>query len=85
MTSTVRSQRRYDHRLRELVCKAKSVDVAIRHGVPRSTARGWLAPMTTPIVTLHVANDDLIRLQRCLAARTAAAASSDRPGAHHFG
>ena len=64
MTSTTRTQRRYDHRLRELVCKANSVDVAVRHGVPRSTARGWLAPMSTPVVTLNVANDDTIRLRQ---------------------
>lgn len=64
MTSTTRMQRRYDHRLRELVYKAKSVDVAMRHGVPRSTARGWLAPMTTPVVTLNVANHDPFRLQQ---------------------
>jgi hypothetical protein len=64
MTSTTRTQRRYDHRLRELVCKANSVDVAVRHGVPRSTARGWLAPKSTPVVTLNVANEDTIRLRQ---------------------
>ena len=64
MPSTTRTQRRYDHRLRELVCNAKSVDVAVRHGVPRSTARGWLAPLPTPVVTLNVANQDAIRLQQ---------------------
>ena len=64
MTSTTRTQRRYDHRLRELVRNSKSVDVAVRHGVPRSTARGWLAPLTTPVVTLNVANQDTTRLQQ---------------------
>ncbi len=53
MISTTRTQRRYDHRLRELVYKAKDVDLAVRYGVPRSTAHGWLAPTTTPIVTLN--------------------------------
>ena len=64
MPSTTRTQRRYDHRLRELVRNANSVDVAVRHGVPRSTARGWLAPLTTPVVTLNVANQDATRLQQ---------------------
>src|SRR4051794_2242730 len=31
MTSTTRSQRRYDHRLREMVCKTKSIETAVRH------------------------------------------------------
>ena len=64
MPSTTRTQRRYDHRLRELVSNAKNVDVAVRHGVPRSTARGWLAPLPTPVVTLNVANQDAVRLQQ---------------------
>ncbi len=64
MSSTTRTQRRYDHRLWELVCNAQSVDVAIRHGVLRSTARGWLAPLPTPVVTLNVANQYAVRLQQ---------------------
>lgn len=64
MPSTVRKQRRYDHRLRELVSKTNSVDMALRHGVPRSTARGWLAPTATPVVTLNVANEDTTRLRQ---------------------
>jgi len=32
--------------------------------VPRSTARGWLAPRSTPVVTLNVANEDTIRLRQ---------------------
>jgi transposase InsO family protein len=64
MTSTTRTQRRYDHRLRELVCEANSVDLAVRHGVPRSTARGWLAATGMPVVTLNVAHHDAIRLRQ---------------------
>ena len=64
MPSTNRHQRRYDHRLRELVRYAKSIDVAVRHGVTHVTARGWLAPVTTPVVTLNVANQDATRLQQ---------------------
>ena len=61
MNPTIRHQRRYDHRLRELVCQSKSVDVAVRHGVPRSTARGCLAPATRPVVTLNSLNQDGLR------------------------
>ncbi|QDU30652.1 hypothetical protein ETAA8_57990 [Anatilimnocola aggregata] len=65
MTSTTRTQRRYDHRLREMVCNSKNIDAAVRRGVPRSTARGWLAPTTTlPVVTLPAANHDNIHLQQ---------------------
>jgi hypothetical protein len=64
MFSTVRTQRRCDHRLRELVCKTKGLDAAIRHGVPRSTARGRLAATATPAVTLNVAGHDAIRLRK---------------------
>jgi len=64
MTSTTRTQRRYDHRLREMVCNSKNIDAAVGVGVPRSTARGWLAPMAAPVVTLPAANHDNIHLQQ---------------------
>lgn len=32
----------YDHRMRNLVCSTKNLDLAARFGVPRSTARSWL-------------------------------------------
>jgi len=43
MVTTARTQNRYDHRLRQLVQTTKDVTYAIQCGVPRSTARGWLA------------------------------------------
>ena len=64
MPSTVRTQRRYDHRLRELTCKTNSVDLALRHGVPRSTARGWLALTATPVVTLKGPDQDAMGLRQ---------------------
>ena len=64
MSSTTRTQRRYDHRLRELVQTTGDVELAIRHGVPRSTARGWLTKTTTEVVSLDVLELDTIRLQR---------------------
>ena len=35
MSTAIRSQGRYDHRLRELVREAKNIDVALQHRVPR--------------------------------------------------
>ena len=58
MTTTTRPQQRYDHRLRDLVHYTGDVTLATDHGVPRSTARGWLrrrprGPQASSIV-LHV-------------------------------
>ncbi len=35
----------YRHRLRQLIQTTGDLDLAVRHGVPRSTARGWLKPL----------------------------------------
>src|SRR6266851_9543452 len=43
MTTTGRPQQRYDHRPRNLVQRTGDVTIATDRGVPRSTARGWLA------------------------------------------
>ena len=64
MTSTTRVQHRYDHRLRELVRSTGDVECAIRRGVPRSTARGWLTSNRTEVITLDVADMDALRLQQ---------------------
>ena len=42
MVATMRTQRRYDHRLRDLVRTTGDIELATRIGVPRSTARGRL-------------------------------------------
>ena len=42
MTTSRRPQRRYDHRLRDLVHSTGDATIATDLGVPRSTARGWL-------------------------------------------
>jgi hypothetical protein len=42
MIATPRIQRRYDHRLQALVKSTGSIEFALEHGIPRSTARGWL-------------------------------------------
>jgi hypothetical protein len=56
MTSTSRTQRRYDHRLRELVQRTGDLTLATDLGVPRSTARGWLAAPRTLVVSVNVAD-----------------------------
>jgi putative transposase len=63
MPTTTRTQRRYDHRLRDLVQTTGDLELAIRHGVPRSTARGWRTKTTTEVVSLDVIELDTIRLQ----------------------
>jgi hypothetical protein len=54
MPTIARSQQRYDHRLRNLVQRTGDVTVATDLGVPRSTARGWLAETATVVVCLDV-------------------------------
>jgi hypothetical protein len=56
MPSRIRPQRRHDHRLRALVRHTRDVTVATDLGVPRSTARGWLAEPATVVVSLDGAN-----------------------------
>jgi len=56
MPTTVRSQQRYDHRLRSLVQRTGDVTVATDLGVPRSTAHGWLTTTPTVVVCLDVAD-----------------------------
>jgi hypothetical protein len=53
MTTTSRPQRRYDHRLRDLVQRTGDVTIATDLGVPRSTARGWLDAAPRVVVGLE--------------------------------
>ena len=64
MISTTRVQRRYDHRLRELVQSTGDVGLATQRGVPRSTARGWLTSTRADVVTVDVVDLDVLRLQQ---------------------
>ncbi len=63
MLSTTRTRQRYDHRLRDLVRSAGDISYATRLGIPRSTAYGWLSTNQAEVVTVEVANMDLIALQ----------------------
>ena len=64
MTTTGRHQRRYDHRLRDLVRRAGDVTIATDVGIPRSTARGWLAKAPNVVVSLDVANLNASELEQ---------------------
>ena len=61
MTSTIRTQRKCDHRLLSLVWTTGDIDLAVRQGVPRSTARGWLTRAPGNVVTLF---EPVSRLRR---------------------
>lgn len=64
MSTSTRKQRTYDHCLRELVQSTRDIQLATRHGVPASTARGWLNKPATEVVSLDVLDLDTMRLQR---------------------
>jgi transposase InsO family protein len=64
MATTTRTQKRYDHRLRELVRTTQDVSCAVQYGVPRSTARGWLSAPSAEIVTADPLYMDAIQLQQ---------------------
>ena len=66
-----RPKRSYDHRLRETVQRTGDLRIATSHGVPRSTAAGWLKAECRPTVTvdaLSMKEEDLqsevMRLRR---------------------
>jgi putative transposase len=64
MTTTVRSQQRYDHRLRDLVQRTGDTTIATDLGVPRSTARGWLDKAPKVVVSLDVTDLTAPELQQ---------------------
>ena len=64
MSENCRTQKQYDHRLRRLIQTTGDLDLAVRHGVPRSTARGWLKQSRTDVVSIDVLDMDAEALQR---------------------
>ena len=62
-TSHARSQRSYDHRLRDLVQNSGDPNVVAGLGVPRSTVQGWLRSKYRPVVTADVLGMDAVLLQ----------------------
>jgi hypothetical protein len=64
MIATSRIQRRYDHRLQAMIKSAGSIEIALEHGIPRSTARGWLRDHDSPsVVSTDVVDQDTASLQ----------------------
>ena len=53
MSTEVRLQRRYDHRMRELVRETGNVNIALESGVPGSTASGWLSQSVADVVSIE--------------------------------
>ena len=51
-----RIRRRYDHRFREVVRKTGDIELAVRNGVPRSTARDWSRLASPQVITLNAAS-----------------------------
>jgi hypothetical protein len=52
MIAPKRVQRVYDHRLRQFICTTGDTAHALRIGVPRSTANGWLRSRQQPVISL---------------------------------
>ena len=64
MATTTRKQRRYDHRLRDLVRTTRDIDCAVQRGVPRSTARCWMRQPNAEVVTVDVLEMNALQLQQ---------------------
>lgn len=60
-------QRSYGHRLRDLVRQSGDPGIAIRLGVPRSRAAGWLTGSRPSVLTIrHIeAADEAPRIELC--------------------
>ena len=50
MAENTHTQKQYDHRLRRLIQNTGDLELAVRYGVPRSTARGWLKQFRIPVI-----------------------------------
>ena len=64
MEDSPRIQQRYDHRLRQLIQTTGNLNQAVRYGVPRSTARGWLKQAKSNVVSMDVLDMDAVALQQ---------------------
>ena len=64
MSDKTRTQKTYDHRLRDLIQNTGDLDLAVRYGVPRSTARGWLKQSRANVVSIDVIDMDVATLQQ---------------------
>ena len=57
-------RRRYDHRFREVFHETGDIELAVKNGVPRSTARDWSRITCPKVVTLDVASVSEHELRR---------------------
>lgn len=64
MSSTTRMQRKYDHRLRDLIRSTGDINHATERGIPRSTARGWLTGTPREVVSVDEVGLDVVKLQQ---------------------
>jgi putative transposase len=64
MATTTRRQRRYDHRLRDLVRTTRDIDGAVQRGIPRSTARCWMRQPNAEVMTVDVLERNALQLQQ---------------------
>ncbi len=53
MIATTRKQKKYDHRLKDVVRASGRTDLARQHGVPESTARRWVSSQRPDVVELQ--------------------------------
>jgi putative transposase len=58
-----RVQRRYDHRLQDLVRETGDLSIATELGVPRSTAAGWLSAEPQEVISLDLLDMRELQLQ----------------------
>ena len=63
MVNAARTQRIYDHRLRNLVYSTGRIEIALDRGVPRSTARGWLRNSPREVVSIDKLEHSVEELQ----------------------
>ena len=64
MPDKARTQNKYDHQLLKLIQTTRDLDLAVRYGVPRSTARGWLKQARANVVSIDVLDMDSAALQQ---------------------
>ena len=64
MSENCGTQKQYDHRLRLLIQNTRDLELAVRPGVPRSTARGWLKQSRMDVVSIDVLDMDAEALQQ---------------------
>ena len=58
MAENTHTQKQCDHRLRHLIQNTGDLELAVRLGVPRSTARGWLTQSRMIVISFDVLDMD---------------------------